>query len=131
MRNIVKQFPATRALDLDRAMSAYISEHGRDALTQLKRDSYNIQLENLVVNRDTEKLYAVHGNHIVPRSGYVYLTPRSRNGRAPFYSGVKVLGYYEIDTLWYNLAVLLLMCVIVGVCLFTDFPGNLVRKERN
>lgn len=118
-------------LDLDRAMSAYISEHGRDALTQLKRDSYNMQLENLVVNRDTEKLYAVHGNHIVPRSGYVYLTPRSRNGRAPFYSGVKVLGYYEIGTLWYNLAVLLLMCVIVGVCLFTDFPGNLVRKERN
>lgn len=118
-------------LDLDRAMSVYISEHGRDALTQLKRDSYNMQLENLVVNRDTEKLYAVHGNHIVPRSGYVYLTPRTRNGRAPFYSGVKVLGYYEIDTLWYNLGVLLLMCIIVGVCLFTDFPGSLVRKERN
>lgn len=130
-RGILSKRGNSTTLAMDRRINGYIKENGPESLKQLKRDHYNLQLENLVLNRDTDRLYKVVGSHIVPRSGYVFLTPTSRNGRAPFYSGVKVLGHYEIDTLWYNLGVLLMMCVLFTVCLLCDFPGKLVRVERN
>lgn len=118
-------------LAMDRQVNKFIKENGQDVMVALKRDNHNLQLENLTLNRDTEKLYVVRGSHILPKCGYIFLTPRSHNGRAPFYSGVKVVGHYEIDTLWYNMGVLLIMSIIVIACLLTDFPGRLVRKERN
>lgn len=128
---VLKRQGNKTTLELDRAMGDLIKSKGKDEMMRLKRDNYNIQLENLVVNRDSEKLYVVRGTGILPRTGYAFLTPASRNGRAPFYSGVKVLGDTEIRTLWYDVCVLLLMCVLVGICLFSDFPGRFVRQERN
>ena len=119
------------ALAQDRQVSAYIREHSKEELVQLKHDHYNLQLENLVVSRDAEHLCAVRGDHIVPTAGQVFLTPRSRCGRAPFYSGVKVVGQTEIPTPWYDLMVLALMCVLLGACLYLDFPGRYVRGGRN
>lgn len=118
-------------LAMDREINDYIRQYGKDNVVRLKQDNYNIQLENFVLNRDTKKLYVVKGHHIVPRCGYVFLTPRSRCGRAPFYSGVKVLGEMEIMTLWFNIGVLMLMCILLGGCLFLDFPGRLMRKDGN
>jgi len=104
-------------LDLDKQVSAYIKAHSTEELKQLKRANYNIQLENLVLNRDTKHTHTVVGSHIVPRCGYIFLTPQSKIGRAPFYSGVKCLGDTEIPTFWYNLGVLLLMSILCGVVL--------------
>lgn len=128
---ILKRQGNKTTLELDKTMNNLIKSNGKEEMMRLKRDNYNIQLENLVVNRDSEKLYVVRGTGILPRTGYAFLTPASRNGRAPFYSGVKVLGDTEIRTLLYDVSVLLLMCVLVGICLFTDFPGRFVRQERN
>ncbi|MCQ2168587.1 MAG: ATP-binding cassette domain-containing protein [Bacteroidales bacterium] len=128
---ILKKRSNASTLAMDKAARDFIAENGKEALTELKNSNFNLSLEDLVVNRDTDYLCVVRGSHIVPKSGYVFLTPRSRNGRAPFYSGVKVIGNKEIETVWYDLAVLLLMCVIVGTLLYTDFPGKLVREERN
>jgi len=115
-------------LKIDRLFSAFIAENGKEALVEIKRASQNLQLENLAVNRDTEVINRVKGCSIVPKAGYVFLSPRTKNGRAPFYSGIKILGNYEIDTVWYDIAVLLFMCILVGACLFSDFPGKLLRK---
>ena len=70
-----------------------------------------------------------HFGAIVPRSGLIYLTPRSHWGHAPFYSCEKILGTWHIKTLWFNLAVMGLMCVIMALLLFTDCPGRYTRKE--
>ncbi|MBQ7222395.1 MAG: ATP-binding cassette domain-containing protein [Bacteroidales bacterium] len=117
------------ALAYDRKVSEYIKENSLEELQNLKRDNYNIQLENLVLNRTTNKLYSVIGNHIVPRCGYIFLKPQSKVGRAPFYSGVKILGSREIYTLWFNMGILLLMCVVLCIMLVKDFPGKLIRRE--
>lgn len=117
-------------LALDKQVTAFIREHSQEEYLELKRDNYNLRLEDLVVNRATDHLYTIVGDHIVPRSGYVYLTPRSRNGRAPFYSGVKVLGEKEIPTFWFNLCIMLIMCLLISLCLFTDVPGKYIRKEQ-
>jgi len=117
-------------LALDRQVTNYIKEFGQDQLLDLKRSNYNSKLEDLVLNRETKDMYLIRGTHILPKCGYVFLTPRSRNGRAPFYSGVKVLGYYEIDTLWFNTVVQLIMSLLLIVCLLTDFPGRFVRHQK-
>lgn len=121
----------TATLDLDRHVNALIQERGKEAITQLKRDHYNLQLENLVLNQQTTKLCKVVDGHIVPDAGFIYLTPQSRCGRAPFYSSEKVIGTCHVKTLWYNIAVLLLMSIIVSTCLLYDVPGRFVRKEHN
>ena len=118
-------------LAMDRKTAAFVREIGKDALQSLKRDSYNIQLENLVLGRNSEHPCAVRGESIVPRCGYVFLRPRSRCGRAPFYSGVKIIGDKEIHTLWFNLGVLALMSIAVALCLIFDCPGRYVRERRH
>jgi len=118
-------------LALDRQITAFVRENGMDKLTELKQSNYNLQLEKLVLRMDADHLYTVVGDRIVPRSGYIYLTPRTCNGRAPFYSGVKIVGKTQIPTLYFNLFVMLLMCILVGLCLFFDFPGKYLRKERS
>lgn len=130
-KKILKERGNRTTLAMDRQVNAFIAENGSEKMLSVKRGSHNLQLENLVLNRKAEKLYVVRGSHIVPRCGYVFLTPRSHNGRAPFYSGVKVLGWYEIETLWFNMAVLLCMCVVLTIFLLKDFPGKFVRQERN
>ena len=119
------------ALRIDRTASAYIADHSKEDLVRLKRSRCNLQLENLTTGRDAADLCLVRNGRIVPNSAQIYLTPRSTNGRAPFYSGTKVIGGTEIPTFWFNIIVLLLMCAAVSVCLYTDTPGRLVRKERN
>jgi len=118
-------------LAMDRQIGEYIKKNGQEQLLKLKQSSYNSKLEDLVLNRNTKNMYVVRGGHIVPKCGYIFLTPRTRDGRAPFYSGVKVLGYYEIDTLLFNTCVQLIMCVLLMLCLLFDFPGRFVRHERN
>lgn len=116
-------------LDIDAKMVAIAREKGTEALKQLKRDNYNLQLENLMVGLNSDKLYKIVDDRIVPSGGFVYLRPMSRNGRAPFYSGVKVIGDRDIPTYWYNLLVLLLMCVLVSACLFCNFPEKIAARK--
>lgn len=113
----------------DAKMVPIARERGNGALSQMKKDNTNLQLENLMVNLNSSHTHTVVNDRIVPRVGYVYLRPQSRNGRAPFYSGVKVVGNMEIPTYWFNLSVLLFMSILLSFCLITDIPGKFVRKE--
>ena len=103
----------------DRLMSRFIRENGKDEMLQLKRDNYNLKLEEFVAGADQGRMLDVIDNHIVPRVGLVFLTPSSHIGRAPFYSSIKIIGPWQVKTLWFNLAVMLLMSMIVIVLLIT------------
>ena len=119
-------------LAADRVMTAKLRDLGdSELLTQFKKDNFNTKLESLVLNEQSEDMCKVINGSIVPQAGYVFLTPRSHNGRAPFYSGCKMIGQTEIKTLWFNLGVLILMSLIVTLCLMLDFPGRFMRKENN
>ena len=115
----------------DRQMASFLRKEGREAMLQLKRDNYNLKLEEFVVGADQGRMLDVVDNYIVPRAGLIFLTPASHVGRAPFYSSVKILGSTPVKTLWFNMAVLLLMCIIAAVLLLTDCPGRYVRKSDN
>ena len=117
------------ALEIDNIYTKYSREYGKDKLTALKRGNYNLQLENLLINRTADSFYDVIGDTIVPKVGQIYLKPMSANGRAPFYSGYKYLGDKKIPTYTYNLCILLLMCILLAAGLLYNIPGRFVRKE--
>ncbi len=114
-------------LQKDNLLGQDIKTYGKDEMLKLKRANCNIKLEEFVTGGDTDKTLLVVDGHIVPQIGRIFLTPKSRNGRAPFYSSVKVLGDKPIPTLWFNMAVLLLMCVLFTVLLMLNIPD---RKKK-
>jgi hypothetical protein len=95
----------------------------------LKRENYNLKLEDCVIGADQRRMLDVIDGYIVPRTGTIFLTPQSKCGNAPFYSSEKIIGTWHVKTLWFNMAVMLLMCIIVGILLFCDWPGRLLRKD--
>lgn len=102
---------------------------GRDAFLQLKADYQNTKLEEVVRNIGVKKAIEVVDGHLVPRTAYIYLTPRSHNGGAPFYSPVKLVGTREIPTLWFNLLVQVLMALVVAVLLCTNIYNKVIGKK--
>ena len=125
---ILSQRSNAVTLKADAMVSQYIRQNGKDALLQLKRDNYNTKLEDCVIGADQQRMLDVIDNVAVPRTGIIFLTPQSTIGRAPFYSSEKIIGSWHIKTLWFNMAVLLLMSIIMIVLLQTDCLGRYLRK---
>ena len=117
-------------LKKDALITAFIKQHGKEAFLELKKNNYNIKLEQFVTGADQQRLLDIIDNHIVPRTAFVYLTPQSKIGRAPFYSSEKLLGSSRIKTLWFNLGVMLCMSILAIVLLLTDCPGKYMREQQ-
>jgi hypothetical protein len=117
-------------LKRDKMISKLIKEQGKESVLQTKRDNYNIKLEELVVGADQQRLLDVIDGYIVPRTAAVFLTPRNQLGRSTFYSSEKVLGQWHVKTLWFNMAVLFLMSIVVAILLYADCPGRYLRKDQ-
>ncbi|MCF0243499.1 MAG: ATP-binding cassette domain-containing protein [Bacteroidaceae bacterium] len=107
----------TRHIDKDK--QAFINEHGNKALVELQYANTNKQLEQTLINSDAGKMVSVEEDVLVPEMGTVYLDPPLHNGRAPFYSSVKIIGDTRIQTLPFNLFVLIVMSVITIVILLS------------
>ena len=116
-------------LKADALASNYIRQNGKEALLQLKRDNYNTKLEDCVIGADQQRMLDVIDNYVVPRTGLIYLTPQSKIGRAPFYSSEKILGTWHIKTLWFNMGVLLLMCIIMVILLTKNIIINIINNS--
>ncbi len=113
----------------DKKMAAMVRQYGKDYMVELKQNHFNLKLEDFVIGADQQHMVEVVDGHIVPRVGIVYLTPSSTMGRAPFYSSEKVLGQWHVKTLWFNMAMMMLMCMVVALLLYCDCPGRYIRKN--
>jgi ABC-type multidrug transport system ATPase subunit len=117
-------------LQKDAMISTIVKAQGKDDFLELKKNNYNIKLEEFVTGADQRRMVDIVDNYLVPRTGIIYLTPHNKLGRAPFYSSEKVFGSWHIKTLWFNLGVILLMSIIAIILLLTDCPGKYMRKEQ-
>lgn len=129
--NILAKRSNQITLKADAQISSFIRENGKEALLQLKRNNYNLKLEDCVVGADQKRMLDVVDNHIVPRTGLIFLTPHNQMGRAPFYSSEKIIGSWHVKTLWFNMTILLLMSIIMIILLLTDTPGRFIRKNND
>ena len=125
---------ANRGNDLtlkkDAMISALVRQQGKEAFLELKKNHFNIKLEEFVTGADQRQMVETVDDRLVFRSGIIYLTPHNKCGRAPFYSSEKILGSWHIKTLWFNLGVILLMSIIAIIMLLSDVPGKYMRKEQ-
>ena len=127
--NILSKRSNEMSLKINAHVSSFIRQNGKEALLDLKRNHFNTKLEDCVIGADQQRMVEVVEDCIVPRTGLVFLTPQSKVGRAPFYSSEKIVGPWHVKTLWFNIAVLLLMSIIMTVLLLTDTPGRWIRKN--
>ena len=119
-------------LKVDDVMSDLIRKIGKEGVLELKRDNFNIKLEDCVIGADQLTMLDVVDSHIVPRTGIIFLTPRSHAGCAPFYSSEKIIGPYHVKTLWFNMAVLLLMSIVMTVLLLIDIKQlSFINNKKN
>ena len=116
-------------LQKDAMISKIVKEGGKESFLALKKDHFNIKLEEFVTGADQLRMVDIVDDYLVPRTGIIYLTPHNKMGRAPFYSSEKILGSWHIKTLWFNLGVIFLMSIIAIILLLTDCPGKYMRKE--
>jgi len=117
-------------LKKDAMIATAIKNQGKEAFLEIKKNNFNIKLEEFVTGADQLRMVDVVDDYLVPRSGIIYLTPHNKLGRAPFYSSEKILGSWHIKTLWFNLGVILLMSISAIIMLLTDCPGKFMRKEQ-
>lgn len=117
-------------LKKDALVTSFIRQYGKESFLQLKRNNYNLKLEECVVGADQPRMVEVISNHIVPRAATIFLTPHSSLGRAPFYSSEKRLGSLSVKTLWFNMGIITLMSIISIILLLTDCPGRYLRKDK-
>ena len=110
-------------LEKDRLVRDAVADQGMDAMVRCKQDNYNIRLEELLTGASEPAPYVVVGGSLVPKTGAVFLTPVSKNGRAPFYSSIKVIGGAKVPTLLYNLCILLLMGIVLTIFLLINIKS--------
>ena len=116
------------ALQRDAIMGQLLRTVGKDGVLALKRDNYNLKLEDCVVGADQHSMVDVIEDRIVPRTGLIFLTPFTSCGNAPFYSSQKMVGSWHFKTLWFNISIMLFMSLLCIILLLTDCPGRYVRK---
>ncbi len=85
---------------------------GKTKLIDIRKNYYNDNLAELVLNkRDNDKII-LYKNHLVQKDEPIYTLPVSKFGRAHFYSPVKRIGNLTIDTFWFNTIILWFMNIV-------------------
>lgn len=112
----------------DKIITQKLRQIGKEEYKQQKRESYNLRLEDFVLNANSKHTHDIIDGYIVPRMGFIFLTPRTDFGRAPFYSSTKIVAGTPIPTLTFNTLMLLLYSLILAILLYCDCPGRYMRK---
>ncbi len=92
----------------------------KELLLQLQNDYHNQSISNLVLNRNQLQKIIEYNGSLIQRMDPIYYKPRSKIGRAHMYASVKRLGPFEIDTYWFNVAVLWIFSLFAYILLYFD-----------
>jgi hypothetical protein len=87
---------------------------------------YNKSLEVLVLNSDAKDYYRETPVSIMQKVAPVYKDPDFNNGRAHFLASQKRIAGKFIDTFWFNLLAIWLMCTVLYFSLYFDWLRKLL-----
>lgn len=104
---------------------------GKENFLQFRLKYANSQLEKIVKNEKELLQYISYNNHIIKLKDPIYSSPTEKNGRAKYYSPVKRLGNFYIDTFWFNIIIIWLSIIIWFVVLYLDLLFKLIRYFEN
>ena len=101
-------------------------EYGDEWLPGQKMKYHNKSLETLLLNSDSKVLYRETPEGIMQKVAPVYKPPDFKNGRAHFLSSQKnILGFY-VDTYWFNVSFIGLLCIFLYIALYYDWLRKLL-----
>ncbi len=100
---------------------------GDKGVVALKNKYHNKRVAEIVLNRNEINEITIQGKELVRLFEPIYATPQSNYGRAQLYAPYKIVGYYQIDTPWFNILVIWIFNLILYIALVTDF----LRKTLN
>lgn len=110
----------------DRLVREMNQEKGKGYLFSLKQHHQNKALEDLVLNTSAKEYIRETKNGIMQKIAPVYKTPDFDYGRAHFLSSEKRVAGLSISTLYFNLAVIWLMCLFLYLALYFDWLRKIV-----
>lgn len=118
VKNILSGMREKVLLIKDTVQMELIRELGsRENMIALKQTHYNNNLADLVLNQNELHKVTESKHKLIRKMEPIYQIPSSRVGRAHFFSAVKVLGNYQMDTVWFNVIVLWIMSIILYISL--------------
>jgi len=97
---------------------------GFEKFSKFQQDYHNQTIADLVQNNNTYKKIAIENNKILQIKDPIYRDPASNYGRAHFFSPLKIIGRFRIETYWFNLMIIWLMSGVLYILLQLD----LLRK---
>lgn len=107
---------------------------GISNLVQFKQKYHNEAIEDLVLKTNDLKKIVEYQGRIIRKDTPIFQIPRSRFGRAQFFSASKFIGGLEIDTVFFNVLVLWFMTCILYIALVNDWLRKIInifdRKPR-
>lgn len=127
--NLLSTLSNNATLEEDKIISERLKRIGKEKYKEMKRSNYNLKLEDFVVNANSKVTHAVVDGHIVPKMGYIFVSPQTRCGGAPFYSSEKKVGSNTFSTITFNSLVLLFFSLLISLMLYTDIPGKYIRRN--
>jgi len=89
----------------------------REKMIALKQTHYNDNLADLVLNQNELRKVTESKHKLIRKMEPVYQIPSSNAGRAHFFSAVKMLGHYQMETVCFNIIILWIMSLILYISL--------------
>lgn len=93
---------------------------GKEVVKQMRKDYVNEKLEETLTGRYSKHRFIYHKNHILQIDNPVFHVTESRLGRSHFYAPYKMVLGKRIEVLTYNLAIIWMMVIVLGLLLYTD-----------
>jgi hypothetical protein len=105
----------------DKLINEIKKEKGDQFLYDQKMSYHNKSLEVLALNSDTKEFYRETPMGYVQKIAPIYKAPDFTNGRAHFLASKKNMFGIYIDTYYFNLGVIWLMCIILYIALYYNW----------
>lgn len=97
-----------------------VAQMGEDEVYRFKRDYYNENLADMVLNKAAENKIIEGKGMLIRKKDPVFMDPVSHFGQAHFYAPVKIIGSWYIETFWFNFLVIWMMSLVLYFTLWHD-----------
>jgi len=93
---------------------------GKEATKEMRRKYVNEKLEETLTGRYLKKHFIYRNNNIIRVGNPVFHITESKYGRSHFYAPYKMVMGKRVEVLTYNISIIWLMNIILGLLLYSD-----------
>ncbi|MCK9203697.1 MAG: ATP-binding cassette domain-containing protein [Bacteroidales bacterium] len=111
----------------DAIYESMVTKIGENGAFKFKQANYNENIADLVLNKSAENKIIEGKGKLIRKKDPIFMDPVSRDGRAHFYAPVKFVGSWQIDTFWFNVAVIWLMSIVLYLTLIYDVLRRIIN----